>query len=280
MDVHDTNPTTHSPGTTLVITVEQRAEIEAALRRTDLMRRVRERLEMVKAAALGDDVERSARWSGRSVETVTHWLDRFAAGGAAALVDAPRTGRPVCADAAYVAALEAALETPPCTLELPFEVWTSERLSAYLEQQTGVHLCAGWLRVLLTQHGWVCGRPKHTLKHVQNPAAVAASRAELAVVGEKGAGRAGALRAALPGRDASGDQSVPLPGLASSGAPSDAAGRGDQSARHGVWQRRVARPRPPRARAGRAGHGGVPALSGAAGGASPGGAAGDVPGAR
>lgn len=100
MDVHATNPTTHSPGTTLVITVEQRAEIEAALRRTDLMRRVRERLEMVKAAALGDDVERIARWSGRSVETVTHWLDRFAAGGAAALVDAPRTGRPVRADAA------------------------------------------------------------------------------------------------------------------------------------------------------------------------------------
>src|SRR5258708_9693515 len=134
------------PGT--AITVEQRAEVERHLRRTDLNRRVRERLEMVKAAALGDDVERIACWSGRAVETVEHWLDRFAAGGVAALVDAPRAGRPVRADAAYMAALEAALETPPRTLDLPFDVWTSERVSAPLEQQKGGHISAGWLRLL------------------------------------------------------------------------------------------------------------------------------------
>src|SRR5215469_12061393 len=115
------------------LTVGHWAEVEQQLRRTDLGRRVRERLEMVKAAALGDDVERIARWSGRSVETVTRWLDRFGAGGVAALADAPRTGRPVRADAAYVAALEAALETLPRTLGLAFDVWTSDRLSAYLE---------------------------------------------------------------------------------------------------------------------------------------------------
>src|SRR5262245_7071685 len=94
----------------LALTPEQRVQVEQQLQRTDLRRRVRERLEMVKAAALGDDVERIARWSGRSVETVRYWLARFAAGGVVALADAPRTGRPVRADAAYVAALEAALE--------------------------------------------------------------------------------------------------------------------------------------------------------------------------
>ena len=114
----------------IVITPEQRAQVEQQLRRPDLRRRVRERLEMVKAAALGDEGERIARWSGRSVETVTHWLACFRAGGVAALADAPRAGRPVQADAAYVRALEMALETPPTALGLVFEVWTSERLAA------------------------------------------------------------------------------------------------------------------------------------------------------
>ena len=201
----------------ITVTPKQREDVQRQLRRPDLPGRVRERLEMVKAAALGDDLERIARWSGRAVETVEHWLARFADGGGAALSDAPRSGRPVQADEAYLAAMESALETPPTQVGLAFDVWTSERLSAHLEQQTGVHLSPGWLRALLAQHGWVCGRPKHTLKHLQDPAAVAASRAELAAAGEKGAGRAGALRAALPGRDASGDQSPPGSDVASQG---------------------------------------------------------------
>src|SRR5262249_2732844 len=156
-----------------------------------------ERLEMVKAAALGDDVARIARWSGRSVATVERWLARFVEGGVAALADAPRSGRPVHADAAYLAAMEAALEAPPPPLGLAFDVWTSARVSAYLAQQTGVWISPGWLRARLSERGWVCGRPKHTLKHLQQPAAVAASRAELAAVGEKGGGRPGALRVAF-----------------------------------------------------------------------------------
>ncbi len=265
----------------ITITPKQREEVDRQLQRTDLTRRVRERLEMVKAAALGDDVGRIARWSGRSVETVEHWLARFAEGGVRALADAARSGRrPVQADAAYLAALETALETSPGTLGFTFDVWTSERLAVYLEQQTGVHIAPGWLRALLGQRGWVCGRPKHTLKHLHNPAAVAASRAELAAVGEQGAGRAGALRAALPGRDASGDHSLPVPGLASARQTSDAARRGDQSTRHGVWQRRSAGAGAHRVGARGAGHGRVRALSGAAGGAASGGAAADRPGAR
>src|SRR5258708_39048253 len=98
MDAHEPEPepqpTTNPPTTTLSITPEQRAAVEAELRRTDLTRRVRERLEMVKAAALGDDLARSARWSGRSGETVAHWPARFAPGGRAALPDGPRPRRP------------------------------------------------------------------------------------------------------------------------------------------------------------------------------------------
>ncbi len=268
------------------IAAEQREEVERQLRRPDLPRRVRERLEMVKAAALGDEVERIARWSGRAVDTVEHWLARCAEGGRGALTDAPRAGRPVRADAVYLAAMESALETAPSALGVPFDVWTSERLSVYLEQQTGVPICSGGLRARLAQRGWVGGRPKHTLKHLHDPAAVAASRAELAelaelaVMGEKGAGRARARRAALPRRDASGDHSLSVPGLASQGQTGDAAGRRHQSARHGVWQRRSARPRAHRAGARGAGHRRVRALSGPVGNVPPRQASGDLSGAR
>jgi transposase len=181
------------------ITAAQRVEVEALLRRRDLSPRVRERLEMVKARALGQELPAIARWSGRTVRTVERWLRRFGQGGAAAVADAPRAGRPPRADAAYRQALETAVDTPPRDLGLPFDVWTSARLSAYLAQTTGVRIAPGWLRVLLAQQEFVCGRPKHTLKHLQDPAEVAASKAELAAAEKKGGGRARAVRTALPG---------------------------------------------------------------------------------
>ena len=182
-----------APVPVLEVTAAQRAAVEVALRRRDLVPRLRERLEMVKAAALGEDLDAIARWSGRRPETVRRWLVAYQAGGIAALADAPRQGRPLKADAAYLAALEAALETPPRTLGLPFDVWTSGRLSAYLTQQTGTRIAPGWLRVLLHQQRFVCGRPKHTLDHLQDPDEVAACQEALRVAGGKGAADAGAL---------------------------------------------------------------------------------------
>ncbi len=183
----------------LALTAEQRAAVEALLRRPTLNRRVRERAEMVKAAALGYAEGEIAAWSGGSVRRVRHWLARFAALGVAGLADGRRSGRPVKADASYRAALEAAVTTPPPALGLPFDVWTSDRLSAYLAETTGVRIAPGWLRALLAQQDFVTGRPKHTLKHLQDAAAIAAFETELAVAGEKGGRRTGAVRTASPG---------------------------------------------------------------------------------
>jgi transposase len=185
------------PAAAIEVTAEERSAVEAALRRRDLTPRVRERLEMVKAAALGQDVAGIARWSGRTPETVRHWLRRFRRDGIAALTDAPRPGRPPKADAPYLAALEDAVETAPRTLGLPFDVWTSGRLSAYLTETTGIRIAPGWLRVLLHRQRFACGRPKHTLAHLQDPAEVAACAEALRVAGEKGGRRAGAVRIAL-----------------------------------------------------------------------------------
>jgi transposase len=188
------------------VTDEQRAEVDALLHGRDVAPRQRERLEMVKAVGLGQDVAMIARWSGRTARTVRHWLGRFVAGGAAALADAPRTGRPVEADAVYLTKLDAALATTPAALGLPYDVWTSGRLSAYLAQTSGVRLAPGWLRAVLKRRGYVYGRPKHTLTHLQDPAVTAACAQTLAAAEKKGGWGPGALRATLSGRDARGDE--------------------------------------------------------------------------
>ncbi|MDQ3526107.1 MAG: helix-turn-helix domain-containing protein, partial [Chloroflexota bacterium] len=88
-----------------VLCEQDRVAIQAMVQQRDLTPRIRERLEMVKAADLGHDLAAIAAWSGRSMQTVRRWLDRFAEAGIAGLADAPRPGRPVQADAAYLAAL-------------------------------------------------------------------------------------------------------------------------------------------------------------------------------
>jgi transposase len=179
------------------ISAEQRGQVEAELRRRDLSPRLRERLEMVKAAALGHEPAEIVRWSGRSLRTIRFWLARFEAVGTTGLADAPRAGRPARADTAYLAALEQTVETPPRELGMSFDVWTSPRLSAYLAETTGVRIAPGWLRALLSRRDFACGRPKHTLQHLQDAAEVAACKAELTEAGEKGGRRAGSVRAAL-----------------------------------------------------------------------------------
>jgi transposase len=185
------------PALVLEVTTAQRTAVETALRQRELAPRMRERLEMVKAAALGQDLDDIARWTSRTPATVRRWLAAYQDGGITALADAPRQGRPPKANAAYLAALDAAVETAPRTLGLPFDVWTSGRLSAYLAQQTGTRIAPGWLRVLLPQQRVVWGRPKHTLAHLQDPAEVAACQEALRVAGEKGTGPAGAVRTPL-----------------------------------------------------------------------------------
>jgi transposase len=175
-----------SADTVIPVTSEQRASVEALLHQPMLSPRLRERLEMVKGAALGWDWEAIAAWSGRSPRTVRHWLTRFATGGILALADAPRAGRPPTADATYRAALDDLADRDPRALGLPFDAWTSARLSAALAETTGVRVAPSWLRTLLIRHRFRCGRPKHTLDHLRDPDAVAACEATITEAEKKG----------------------------------------------------------------------------------------------
>ncbi len=170
------------------LTDDARAELTAMLHRTDLTPRWRERLEMIKAADQGFDLHQVCAWSGRSPRTVCRWLAAYQTGGVVALNDAPRSGRPCRADAAYLVALDAAVETDPRAVGQGVDVWTSARLSAYLAETTGTRIAPGWLRVLLHRQGFTNGRPKHTVMHLQDPAEVATCITRLRAAGKKGAG--------------------------------------------------------------------------------------------
>lgn len=188
-----------SADTVIPVTPEQHATVEALLHQPALPPRLRERLEMVKAASLGWEWEAVAAWSGRNPRTVRHWLTRFTTGGVAALADAPRAGRPPTADASYHAALDTLAESDPRALGLPFDAWTSTRLSVYLAETTGVRIAPSWLRTLLIRHRFRCGRPKHTLAHLRDGEAVAVCEAAIAEAEKKGGERSGALRDAVSG---------------------------------------------------------------------------------
>src|SRR5687768_14416398 len=109
------------------LTDDDRRIVERALTETPQTARVRERLELVKGAAVGWDVTMLVAWSSRSEDTVRHWIRAYQCGGVAALSDAPRSGRPAKADAAFLAALTSAVETDPRSLGQGFDVWTSAR---------------------------------------------------------------------------------------------------------------------------------------------------------
>src|SRR4051794_37642780 len=90
----------------LRLTPEEREELRATLRREDLSPRVRERLEMVKAADLGHDLGQIGGGGGRAPRTGRRWLGASAGGGMGAPAAPPRGGRPVGAGAASLRALE------------------------------------------------------------------------------------------------------------------------------------------------------------------------------
>src|SRR5260370_42013798 len=95
---------------------EQRRELERRLRQPDLTPRERERLEMVKAAALGQDLGAIGAWSGRTERTVRRWLRQYVSQGLDDVADAPRRGRSRRAAPAALHALAAAAGTPAATL--------------------------------------------------------------------------------------------------------------------------------------------------------------------
>jgi transposase len=68
------------------------------------------------------------------------WVQRFNARGIAGLDDAARSGRPPTHTEAVRSQLIALARQKPASRELPFKLWTLERLQREFAARTGIHL--------------------------------------------------------------------------------------------------------------------------------------------
>jgi transposase len=96
-------------------------------------------------------------------ETVRRWLKRYQAEGIDGLADAPRPGATTKLTPAYQERLLHLARQRPRSLDLPFSLWTNQRLADLLAEETGIRVSDETVRRALAQVDSVLSRPQHTI---------------------------------------------------------------------------------------------------------------------
>jgi transposase len=96
-------------------------------------------------------------------QTVRRWMKRYMAEGIEGLKDAPKPGNPGKVTAAYEERLLGAVRRRPRSLDLPFSLWTLQRLADYLAEATGIRVEAETVRLHLAKHEIMLSRPQHKI---------------------------------------------------------------------------------------------------------------------
>lgn len=142
------------------LTDAQRDELDALYRHTKDPR-LRTRAQMVLLAAEQQrKVSEIAIIVRGSEVTVQRWLKRYLAEG---LKDAPRPGRAATVTPLYRAELLAAVRRRPRSLDLPYSLWTLQRLVDCLAEKTGLRVSDETVRQELKKAGIVLSRPQHKI---------------------------------------------------------------------------------------------------------------------
>jgi transposase len=157
------------------LTAAESRRIEELFRRAP-QPRVRRRANAVRLSALGYTVREIAEVIGCTRQTVRNCFDHFESGGADALHDKPRSGRPPVATPDYRARLVEVVKTSPSELGYPFTVWSVARLRAHMAREMDVLVSGTRVRQIMKEEGLVFKRPKHTLKGKRDEDAFAAVR--------------------------------------------------------------------------------------------------------
>lgn len=135
-----------------------------ALYRTTKLARLRTRAQMLLLSAeQGLKAGQIAQLVRESERTVQRWLNRYQAEGVQGLSDAPRSGKPGKVTQPYKDKLLECVRLRPRALGLDFSLWTLERLSGYMAQQTGIRISAEAVRQHLKAGGIVLSRPQHKI---------------------------------------------------------------------------------------------------------------------
>jgi transposase len=163
----------------ITLTEEQRRELRERTHLAGLAPSTRDRLEMVRLSDAGWSVPRIARHLGQHEQTVRTWIKAFLAGGCAALPNKPRGGK--------ASALTAPLrETVRAEVAQGTRTWTAAQLADWITEHQGVRLSADRLRRHLHRAKISWQRTSRTLRHKQDPTAVAEREAVLRDLAKKG----------------------------------------------------------------------------------------------
>lgn len=155
------------------------------LTRTDPDPRVRHRADALLVLAHGRTVEEAARDMGCCPKRIRVWRRRFLDEGRIGLADRPRAGRPPMLPSTAVEVLESALVASPLDYGYPVTTWTVADLTELLTQRGWpVSRATVWRR--LQRLGYRYRRPRHDLRHRQDPEAVAGAKHVLTELQKRG----------------------------------------------------------------------------------------------
>ena len=145
------------------LTPEALEELDTLYRQTRDAR-LRTRAQMILLAAeQGLVVREIAQLVRMAKQSVRNWIKRYNAEGINGLCDAPRPGAPSKIPAAYRQRLVEVVRLRPRSLDLPFSMWTLQRLSDFMAQETGLRLSVEGVRLVLKAHDIVLSRPQHKI---------------------------------------------------------------------------------------------------------------------
>ena len=124
--------------------------------------RIRTRTQMILLAAEQKlTAPQIAKIVRKNEQTVRRWIKRYNAEGINGLLDIPRPGTPVKVTPAYREKLISVVRRRPRSLDLPYSVWTLQRLADYMAEETGIRVAAETVRIHLQDADIVISRPQH-----------------------------------------------------------------------------------------------------------------------
>ncbi len=163
----------------VLLTDEQRHDLQRRTRQAGLAPSTRDRLEMVRLADAGWSVPTIARHLGLHEQTVRSWIKGFLVGGFAALPTKPRGGK-------HSTLTPAILEAVRIEVTSGERSWTAGQIADWVAAQHGVRLSVGRIRVHLQRAKLSYQRTSRSLKHTQNPDELAEQQAVLETLEKKG----------------------------------------------------------------------------------------------
>jgi transposase len=158
---------------------EQRDELQRHTREPGLIRRTRDRLEMIRLADAGWSAPRIGRHLRIGQKRVRHWIRAFQEGGFDALADKPHLGQQSSLAPEVMASIRAEIGKKERT-------WTAQQIADWVAEQFSLRLTADWVGKLLRRAKLSYKRTSRSVKHKQDPEQVKAKAEELAEL-EKGA---------------------------------------------------------------------------------------------